>query len=54
MKVLVTGISGKLGKLVARRVTERGHHVRGVDRRPWANAPAGVEVVQADIRKRPA
>lgn len=54
MKVLVTGISGKLGRMVARRLVEQGHVVRGIDRRPWANAPEGVEVVQTDIRKRPA
>ena len=54
MKVLITGISGKLGRLVARRLKEQGHEVHGIDRRPWAHAPEGVEVVQADIRKRPA
>lgn len=54
MKVLVTGISGKLGRMVARRLVEQGHTVRGIDRRPWANAPEGLEVVQTDIRKRPA
>jgi len=54
MKVLVTGISGKLGRMVARRLVEQGHVVRGIDRRPWASAPEGLEVVQTDIRKRPA
>ncbi len=54
MKVLVTGISGLLGRLVARRLLERGHTVRGIDRRPWESAPEGLEVVQTDVRKRPA
>lgn len=54
MKVLVTGISGKLGRLVARRLVEQGHTVRGIDRRAWESAPDGIEVVQTDVRKRPA
>ena len=54
MKVLVTGISGKLGRLVANRLLKGGHKVIGVDRRPWAGAPEGVKIVEADIRKRPA
>ncbi|MBC7173971.1 MAG: NAD-dependent epimerase/dehydratase family protein, partial [Polyangiaceae bacterium] len=54
MKVLVTGISGKLGRLVGKRLVEAGHRVIGVDRRPWAHAPDGVVMHQADIRKRPA
>lgn len=54
MKVLVTGISGKLGRLVAKRLLKGGHQVIGVDRRPWAGAPEGVKIALADIRKRPA
>jgi UDP-glucose 4-epimerase len=54
MKVLITGISGKLGRLVAASLLEQGHEVLGIDRRPWPDAPAGVEMVCADIRKRPA
>lgn len=54
MKVLVTGISGKLGRMVARRLVEAGHEVRGIDKRGWPNAPEGVTVVETDIRKRPA
>lgn len=52
MKVLVTGISGKLGRLVTHRLLASGHEVIGIDRRPWPHPPSGVEVVQADIRKR--
>jgi UDP-glucose 4-epimerase len=54
MKVLVTGISGALGRVVATRLAERGHEVVGIDVRPWYHPPDGVKVVQADIRKRPA
>ena len=54
MKVLVTGISGALGRMVARKLLERGHEVFGLDRRPWPDAPKGVEMLQEDIRKRPA
>jgi UDP-glucose 4-epimerase len=54
MKVLITGITGTIGRLVARRLVERGDAVLGVDRRPWPDAPRGVEVFQTDVRKRPA
>lgn len=54
MKVLVTGISGKLGRLVGKRLVDAGHRVIGVDRRPWARAPEGIEMHQTDIRKRSA
>ena len=54
MKVLVTGAAGKLGRRVACRLAERGVQVVGIDRRPWPEAPEGVRMVQADVRKRPA
>jgi UDP-glucose 4-epimerase len=54
MKVLITGISGKLGRLVADKLVEDGHEVLGIDRRPWPDAPEGVKMFRADIRKRPA
>lgn len=52
MKVLITGISGKIARIVAEQFLGRGHVVAGVDRRPWPGAPAGVVVHQADVRKR--
>lgn len=52
MKVLITGISGKIARIVALQLLERGHVVAGVDRRPWPGAPDGVVVYQADVRKR--
>ena len=54
MKVLVTGISGFLGRMVGQELAARGHTVLGLDRRPWPDAPAGVQMFNADIRKRPA
>jgi UDP-glucose 4-epimerase len=54
MKVLITGVSGKLGRLVARSLLEQGHTIYGLDRRPWPDAPRGVEMYNADVRKRPA
>jgi UDP-glucose 4-epimerase len=54
MKVLVTGISGKIGRLVALELLSNGHDVLGIDRRPWPDAPTAVRVYETDIRKRPA
>ena len=54
MKVLVTGITGKMGRLVAEMLVAAGHEVAGIDRRPWSGAPAGIELHQADIRNRAA
>lgn len=51
MKVLITGISGMLARQVARRLVERGHHVLGLDRRPWPNCPEAIRVIRTDIRK---
>ncbi|MFN3202612.1 MAG: NAD-dependent epimerase/dehydratase family protein [Bradymonadia bacterium] len=54
MKVLITGITSPLARLVTHRLVQLGHEVVGIDRRPWPEAPAGVQVFQADIRKRSA
>lgn len=54
LTVLVTGVSGTLARGVAQRLVQRGHVVHGMDRRPWPDAPEGIEMHQADIRKRPA
>ena len=54
MKVLITGITGVLARMVAERAVNRGHEVLGLDRRPWPDAPKGIKVFRADIRKRPA
>ncbi|HVK65328.1 MAG TPA: SDR family oxidoreductase [Polyangium sp.] len=54
MRVLIPGIGGVLGQHVARRLLEQGHEVIGIDRRPWHDAPAGIELHNVDIRKRAA
>ena len=54
MKVLVPGIAGRLGRMLAERLLEKGHDVIGIDRRPFRDAPQGVELHQLDIRKRAA
>ena len=42
MKVLIPGISSKIGNLVAIELLAKGHEVIGIDRRPWPDAPPGV------------
>jgi len=54
MKVLVPGLSGRLGKMLAERLLELGHDVIGIDRRPFREKPHGVEMHEIDIRKRAA
>src|SRR5256712_12288590 len=49
--VLVTGISGNLGRARA-RVLHKTDRVIGVDRRPFPGAPKALEVHNRDIRKR--
>jgi UDP-glucose 4-epimerase len=38
--------------MLAERLVEKGHEVIGIDRRPFRDAPPGVEVHELDIRKR--
>jgi len=54
VRVLVTGIAGKIGRIVALRLRESGHDVLGIDRRGWPDAPREIELHQVDIRKRAA
>jgi UDP-glucose 4-epimerase len=54
MKVLVTGVSGKLGRLVALRLLDDGHDVIGIDRRAWLGQPKRLTLHRVDIRKRAA
>lgn len=54
MKVLLTGVASPVAQRVARHLLAEGHQVIGVDRRPWENAPEGVEMHAVDIRKRAA
>ena len=50
-KVLITGISGGQGQLVARRLA-REIDVCGVDVAPWRGHPRGTRIHRVDIRKR--
>jgi UDP-glucose 4-epimerase len=50
-KVLITGISGGQGRLLARRLLEN-YEVCGVDREDWEGAPRGVRVHVVDLRKK--
>ena len=54
MRVLIPGISGAIARKVALQLSSQGHQVIGIDARPWADAPAGIEVHAVDIRKRAA
>ena len=54
MKVLITGIASRVGRMVASELLRREIKVLGIDIRPWPDAPPGVEMFRADIRKRPA
>lgn len=54
MKIVITGVSGKLGRMVAWPLEAQGHTIYGIDQRPWPDAPEGVEMFREDIRKRPA
>ena len=51
--VLVTGISGNLGRTVAKLLHTQARVV-GIDRRPFVGRPKDVEHVQVDLRKRKA
>ena len=50
-KVLITGVAGGLGRLLARRLLEN-YEVCGVDRVPWEGRPRSVSVHVLDLRKR--
>jgi UDP-glucose 4-epimerase len=40
--------------MLAERLLAAGHEVAGIDKRPWRDAPEGVQVHEVDIRKRAA
>jgi UDP-glucose 4-epimerase len=50
-KVLITGIAGGQGRLIARRLGD-AFQVAGVDRTPWEGFPANVRMHVVDLRKR--
>jgi len=50
-KVLITGISGGQGRLLAKRLCP-GWQVVGVDRMPWEGAPEDITIHTIDLRKK--
>ena len=50
-KLLITGIAGGQGRLIARRVGDF-FQIAGVDRTPWEGFPAHVNMHVVDLRKR--
>jgi UDP-glucose 4-epimerase len=54
-KIVVTGIAGRLGRLVVRRLHRvPGTHIVGIDRRRFEGLPRDVEHVQVDLRSKKA
>ncbi|MBI4509397.1 MAG: SDR family oxidoreductase [Deltaproteobacteria bacterium] len=53
--IVITGIAGRLGRLLARRLHRDGrYHVIGIDRRPFLGKPKDIVHVQVDIRSKKA
>jgi UDP-glucose 4-epimerase len=50
-KLLITGIAGGQGRLIARRLADF-FRIAGVDRTPWEGAPDNVRMHVVDLRKR--
>jgi len=50
-RLLITGIAGGQGRLVARRVAD-DYQVSGVDRAPWEGHPSQIAVHTMDLRKK--
>src|SRR6478735_6423911 len=54
-KVVITGISGRFGHIVARRIHhETGWHIVGLDRRPMLGRPKDIDHYQVDLRSKKA
>ncbi len=54
-KIVVTGIAGRLGRLLAKRLHRQGDcTVVGIDRRPFLGRPRDIEHVQVDLRSKKA
>ncbi len=55
MRVLITGIAGRLGRLLARRLHQDGDfEVIGIDRREFLGRPKDIEHFQVDLRSKKA
>ncbi len=54
-KIVITGIAGRLGRLVARRLHREGDgRVVGIDRRDFPGRPRDIEHIQVDLRSKKA
>jgi UDP-glucose 4-epimerase len=54
-KIVITGIAGRLGRILARRLHRDGRRrVVGIDRRPFLGRPKDIEHVQVDLRTKKA
>ena len=53
MRIILTGIAGRLGRRVAQRLAQH-HEVIGIDRRPALGLPEGVVSHRCDLRRRSA
>jgi UDP-glucose 4-epimerase len=54
-KIVITGIAGRLGRLVARRLHREGDgQVVGIDRREFVGRPRDIEHIQVDLRSKKA
>lgn len=52
-KIVVTGIGGRLGRLVAKRLHRLGtHEVVGIDRRRMGDLPKDIQHLQVDLRSK--
>ncbi|MER2133196.1 MAG: NAD(P)H-binding protein [Arthrobacter sp.] len=50
MRILITGASGQVGRLLATQLLEAGHTVRALSRNPaGADLPSGIELVAGDL-----
>jgi UDP-glucose 4-epimerase len=52
--VVVTGISGNLGRTLAKLLHKRGERIIGLDRRPFIGKPKDLEMHELDLRKKKA
>ncbi len=54
-RVVITGIAGRLGRLIAKLLHRREDvHIVGVDRRPFPNRPKDIDHLQVDLRSKKA
>jgi UDP-glucose 4-epimerase len=54
-RIVITGIAGRLGRLLARRLHRDGQYeVIGIDRRPFLGKPKDIQHIQVDLRSKKA